>query len=98
VWAAAEGAAEDAERLKLPAGRRGDVMGSDVRGAHLVTLAFEVSTDQVLGVEQTKPNEGRRDNRLWRRFRQVEKLSPAQRKPIIQVLNAFLQGTPPKRG
>jgi hypothetical protein len=35
---------------------------------------------------------------LWRRFRQVEKLSPAQRKPIIQVLDAFLQGTPQKRG
>ena len=35
---------------------------------------------------------------LWRRYRQVEKRSPAQRKPIIQVLDAFLQGAPPKRG
>ncbi len=64
----------------------------------LLAQALGVSTDQLLGVEQTKPKEGGRDNRLWRRFRQVEKLSPAQRKPIIQVLDAFLQGTAPKRG
>lgn len=64
----------------------------------LLAQAFGVSTDQLLGVEQTKPKEGGRDNRLWWRFRQVEKLSPAQRKPIIQVLDAFLQGTAPKRG
>lgn len=31
-----------------------------------------------------------RDTRLWRRFAQIEKLSPAERKPIIQVLDAFL--------
>lgn len=31
-----------------------------------------------------------RDARLWRRFEKLEKLPPAERKPIIQVLDAFL--------
>jgi hypothetical protein len=33
-----------------------------------------------------------RDTRLWRRFSQVEKLPPAERKPIVQVIDAFLKG------
>jgi len=49
----------------------------------------------ILGVEKPKPNGPVRDNRLWRHFREVKKLSPAQRKPIIQALDAFLQGAPP---
>ncbi len=56
------------------------------------------SADQLLGMEKEKANGRVRDSRLWRRFSQVEKLPPAQRKPIIQLLDAFLQGTPPKRG
>ncbi len=64
----------------------------------ILARTLGVSTDQLLGMEKTKPNGRRRDSRLWRRFSQVEKLPPAQRKPIIQLLDAFLQGTPPKRG
>jgi transcriptional regulator with XRE-family HTH domain len=54
--------------------------------------ALGVSVEQLLGVVTVKAN-GRarvRDSRLWRRFAQIEKLSPAERKPIIQVLDAFL--------
>ena len=51
-----------------------------------------VTTDALLG--DTKQKAGKetnnRDSRLWRRFAQIEKLSPAERKPIIQVLDAFL--------
>ncbi len=51
-----------------------------------------VSTDELLG--DTGRKAGReassRDSRLWRRFAQIEKLPPAERKPIIQVLDAFL--------
>lgn len=62
--------------------------------AHLVprlAKALGVSADQLLGLEpsQRKRN-GARDSRLWRRFLQIEKLPPADRKPIIQVLDAFL--------
>jgi transcriptional regulator with XRE-family HTH domain len=54
--------------------------------------ALGVSVEQLLGVVTVKAH-GRarvRDSRLWRRFAQIEKLSPAERKPIIQVLDAFL--------
>jgi transcriptional regulator with XRE-family HTH domain len=54
--------------------------------------ALGVSVEQLLGVVTVKAN-GRarvRDSRLWRRFAQIEKLSPAERKPILQVLDAFL--------
>lgn len=50
-----------------------------------------VSTDQLFGMEKTKDESRMRDNRLWRRFAQVEKLSPGERKPIIQLLDAFLK-------
>jgi transcriptional regulator with XRE-family HTH domain len=62
--------------------------------AHLLTKlaqALEISTDQLLGVEKVKETARTRDTRLWRRFSQVEKLSPAKRKPIVQVLDAFLK-------
>jgi transcriptional regulator with XRE-family HTH domain len=50
-----------------------------------------VSADQLLGIEPVKENGRGQDNRLWRRFRQVEKLPPNQRRPIIQFLDAFLE-------
>jgi transcriptional regulator with XRE-family HTH domain len=50
-----------------------------------------VSVEQLLGVEEIKrKRNGVRDTRLWRRFKAIEKLPPAERKPIIQVLDAFL--------
>jgi transcriptional regulator with XRE-family HTH domain len=61
--------------------------------AHLLPVlaqALGVSTDQLLGVALAKANGRGQDTRLWRRFRQIEKLPPAERKPIIQVLDAFL--------
>jgi transcriptional regulator with XRE-family HTH domain len=61
--------------------------------AHLLPVLAQtlgVTTDQLLGLEPARPNGRERDTRLWRRFRQIEKLPAAQRKPIIQVLDAFL--------
>jgi transcriptional regulator with XRE-family HTH domain len=53
--------------------------------------ALGVSVEQLLGVEEIKTvRTGVRDTRLWRRFKQIEKLPPEERKPIIQVLDAFL--------
>jgi hypothetical protein len=57
-----------------------------------IATVFGVTTDQLLGVGAVKAT-GRtstRDTRLWRRFAQIEKLSPTERKPIMQVLDAFL--------
>ena len=57
----------------------------------LLAKTLSVSADQLVGSEETKDNGRVRDNRLWRRFIQLEKLPTAQRKPIIQVLDAFLE-------
>jgi len=56
----------------------------------LLATTLRVSADQLLGIEETKTNGRTRDTRLWRRFAQVEKLPPAQRRPIVQLLDAFL--------
>ncbi len=49
-----------------------------------------VSADELLGIEKPRRNGRSRDTKLWRRFQKIEKLPPARRKPIIQVLDAFL--------
>ncbi len=56
---------------------------------HIFAKALGVTTDQLLGIEKVKESKSR-DNRLWRRFAQVEKLPPAQRKKIADILDAFL--------
>jgi hypothetical protein len=38
-----------------------------------------------------KSNGRTRDNRLWRRFSQVEQLPQSQRKQIVHILDAFLE-------
>jgi len=63
--------------------------------AHLLPQlckALGVSADELLGIEsqEGKRNGHASDRRLWRRFREVEKLRPAQRRPIIQLIDAFL--------
>lgn len=62
--------------------------------AHLLpqlAKALGVSTDQLLGVAKAKTIGRVRDTKLWRRFSQLEKLPPPERKPIIQVMDAFLK-------
>ena len=68
--------------------------------AHLLpqlARTLGVSTDQFLGIEKVKGNGRARDNRLWRRFSQVEKLPPPKRKQIVQILDAFLESERLKR-
>lgn len=54
-------------------------------------LALGISADQLLGIEGMKNSNRARDNRLWRRFSQVEKLPAPDRKQIVQLLDAFLE-------
>jgi hypothetical protein len=54
--------------------------------------ALGVSVEQLLGLKEIKTKRnGARDARLWQRFKQIEKLPPAQRKPILQVLDTLLK-------
>jgi transcriptional regulator with XRE-family HTH domain len=48
-----------------------------------------VTTDQLLGIQKVKEVK-QKDSRLWQRFSQVEKLPPAKRKQIVNLLDAFL--------
>lgn len=60
--------------------------------------ALGVSADELLGLEKAKDNGKHQDNRLWRRFSQVEKLPTTQRKQIVQILDAFLEREKLKKG
>ena len=51
--------------------------------------ALGVSADQLLGMKEIKEVK-QKDSRLWQRFAQVEKLPPAKRKQIVNLLDAFL--------
>lgn len=67
---------------------------SDYPPTHLFPVlakALGVSADQLLGIEKLKQGGRARDNRLWRRFSQVEKLPSPQRKQIVQILDTFLE-------
>lgn len=61
--------------------------------AHLLpqlAKALGVSTDQFFGIEAAKQSRSR-DNKLSRRFSQVEKLPPQKKKQLVQILGAFLE-------
>lgn len=61
---------------------------------HLLPLfagALGVSTDQLLGIEQLEKTRKTRDNRLWRRFSQVEKMQPKEKRQILQFLDTFIE-------
>jgi len=57
----------------------------------VLTKTLNVSADQLLGIEKVKTNGRTRDTRLWRRFAEVEKLPPSRRRPVVQLLDAFLK-------
>ena len=50
---------------------------------------LDVSADQLLGMKKVKEMK-KKDSRLWQRFAQVEKLSPRERRKIVDLLDAFL--------
>ena len=58
----------------------------------LLAKTIGITSDQLLGIEKEAKNGRARDTRLWRRFSQIETLSPADRKPIVQLIDTFLQG------
>lgn len=57
----------------------------------VIAKVLEVSSDQLLGMEKIKSNLKTKDNRLWRRFHQIEKLDQIQRRQIIQVLDTYIE-------
>lgn len=61
--------------------------------ADLLPLLSEVlglSTDQLLGVRAAKPEKRSSNQRLWRRFKLIEKLPAAERRHLLGVIDAVL--------
>lgn len=52
--------------------------------------ALGVTTDELLGVKKIK-KVGKSDNRLLRRFQQIEKLDPKEKRQVIQILDTFIE-------
>jgi transcriptional regulator with XRE-family HTH domain len=62
--------------------------------AHLLPAlarVLGVTTDVLLGVEQVKEKTKVGSQRLWRRFKRLEKLPPKERKQVLAVVDAFIE-------
>ncbi len=59
----------------------------------LVPLAklLNVSADEILGIKPPQRTRPKRDERLWRRFHQIEKLPAKGRRALIGVIDTFLE-------
>jgi len=59
----------------------------------LVDLAkiLSVTTDELLGVKPVSRKAIKADNRLQRRFQQIEKLPAKDRRQLVQVIDTFLK-------
>ena len=53
--------------------------------------ALGVTADQLLGSETVKAAGKEKDNRLWRRFSQIEKLDIKEKRQVIQLLDTFIE-------
>lgn len=50
-----------------------------------------VSVDQLLGLEPLKKKSRLPDSRVLRRLQQIEALEPAEKRQVLQVLDAFIE-------
>lgn len=57
-----------------------------------IARALKVSTDELLGTATARKRTGReRDSRLERRLQQIEKLDSADKRQIMQLIDAFIE-------
>jgi transcriptional regulator with XRE-family HTH domain len=85
---------EMAELLGLSQANVSDYERGELRlhGELLVKLAriLKVSTDEILGLNESPPSRAPRDRRLLRRLQDVDKLSKRDREALLRTLDAFL--------
>ncbi len=53
--------------------------------------ALNVTTDELLGIEPPQKAARLPDSRLLRRMQQIEKMSPKEKRQIIQVIDTFIK-------
>jgi len=69
---------------------------TDYPPAHLLPVlvdALGVSADELLGIAPTRPGKSKTpaNQRLWRRFRQIEKLPAKDRRQLLGLIDTFLE-------
>lgn len=52
---------------------------------------LSISSDELLGLKPVRQVKGPTNQRLWRRFQQIEKLPLAERRQLLGVVDAFLE-------
>jgi len=50
-----------------------------------------ITADELLGIRPVKPARGPTNQRLWRRFQQIEKLPLSERRQLLGVVDAILE-------
>ena len=55
-----------------------------------IAIALRISTDELLGVKKLKKL-GKSDNRLQRRFQQIEKLDSKDKRQVMQLLDTYIE-------
>jgi transcriptional regulator with XRE-family HTH domain len=56
-----------------------------------IARALAVSTDELLGTSPLRKLPRSKDNRLQRRLQQIEKLEPAEKRQVLQLIDAFIE-------
>ena len=56
----------------------------------LLVDVLGVTADELLGIRSRKPSRSP-DGRLWRRFKELERLPAKQRRQVVQIVDAFLE-------
>jgi transcriptional regulator with XRE-family HTH domain len=57
---------------------------------HALTEVLGVSTDALLGISVAKVGARSSNQRLWRRFKEIEKLPPTERRQLLGIIDAVL--------
>ena len=57
-----------------------------------LAIAFEVTTDELLGLKSTKKNGGKPNLKIQRRMKQIEALPPSQQKALLKTIDAVIKG------
>ena len=55
-----------------------------------IAMTLRISTDELLGLKKVKKI-GKADNRLQRRFQQIEKLDIRDKRQVMQLLDTFIE-------
>ena len=57
-----------------------------------LALALDVTTDELLGLSQSKSSSSSPNLKIVRRFKKIEALPPAEQKILLRTIDTFLKG------